>query len=82
MQILETVADDLAKQALAAYKRTGDEGILDRTGAVLGSSSQTLMEAYLTAVRIRRAEARARSLLARFDATAEDVPAEEGEERN
>ncbi|MGH1330547.1 MAG: hypothetical protein ACRBBK_06665 [Paracoccaceae bacterium] len=82
MQILEDVADDLAKQALAAYGRTGDEGILDRIGEVLGSSSQTLMEAYLTAVRIRRAEARARTMLADFEATVADVEAGEGEARN
>jgi hypothetical protein len=66
MQLLETLADDLAIEALAAAETSGDEHIVKRVGDVLGASSQTLEEAYLTAVRVRRAERRARELLAPY----------------
>lgn len=62
---LERVAGELADLALADAASTGDEKIVDVIGEILGSSSQTLQEAYLTAVRVRRAEARAREILAK-----------------
>jgi len=68
MQLLEVLADDLAREALAAAEVSGDTMIVDQVGEVLGASSQTLQEAYLTAVRVRRAEVRARALLAPFKA--------------
>lgn len=61
---LERVAGELADLALADEQRTKDENIVIEIGNMLGSSSQTLQEAFLTAVRVRRAEVRARSLLA------------------
>ena len=61
---LETVAGELADLALADQEASGDISIVDTVAKVLGSSSQTLEEAFLTAVRVRRAEARARALLA------------------
>ncbi len=63
-QYVDKVANELADMALADQKRTGDIGIVDVIGDVLGASSQTLQETYLTAVRVRRAEERARALLA------------------
>ncbi|WP_108484732.1 hypothetical protein [Oceaniglobus ichthyenteri] len=63
MKLLENLADELAREALSAAKKSGDDDIVTQVGNVLGASSQTLEEAYLTAVRIRRAEARARALL-------------------
>jgi hypothetical protein len=66
MQLLEDLADELAREALAASEISGDSVIVDQVGEVLGASSQTLQEAYLTAVRVRRAEKRARALLAPF----------------
>jgi len=60
---LERVAGELADLALADQAASGDEQIVENIGEILGSSSQTLQEAYLTAVRVRRAEARARKLL-------------------
>jgi len=66
MQLLEDLADELAREALAAAEVSGDTTIVDQVGEVLGASSQTLQEAYLTAVRVRRAEKRARALLAPF----------------
>ena len=64
MSYVDDVANDLADRALADALRTGDDKIVDQIGEILGASSQTLQEAYLTFVRVRRAEARARELLA------------------
>lgn len=61
---VETVAGELADLALADQAASGDIGIVDHIGEVLGASSQTLQETYLTAIRVRRAEARAREILA------------------
>ncbi|WP_341366247.1 hypothetical protein [Yoonia sp. BS5-3] len=61
---VDKVADELADLALADQEATGDIGVVDMIGDVLGASSQTLQETYLTAVRVRRAEARARAILA------------------
>ncbi|PJI92014.1 hypothetical protein BC777_0856 [Yoonia maricola] len=61
---VERVAGELADLALADAAASGDQNIVDTIGEILGSSSQTLQEAFLTAVRVRRAEARARELLA------------------
>ncbi|MEL7179475.1 MAG: hypothetical protein AAFN63_06545 [Pseudomonadota bacterium] len=60
---LERVAGELADLALADMMRSGDDRIVETVSEILGASSQTLQEAYLTAVRVRRAEARARELL-------------------
>ncbi|RVT85841.1 hypothetical protein DXV76_08855 [Rhodobacteraceae bacterium CCMM004] len=64
MSILERLADELAQEALAKAEALDDEGIVQRVGEVIGASSTTMEEAFLTAVRVRRAEARARQLLA------------------
>ena len=61
---VEKVAGELADLALADQAISGDIGIVDLIGEMLGASSQTLQETYQTAVRVRRAEARARALLA------------------
>lgn len=61
---LEKIAGELADLALADEKRSDDEKIVAEIAEIVGSSSQTLQEAYLTAVRVRRAEKRARALLA------------------
>ena len=60
----ERVANELADMALADERVSGDDKIADRIGELLGASSQSLQEAYLTAVRVRRAERRARAMLA------------------
>ncbi len=64
MQIIETLADELAQDVLAAIEKTGNDKMADQISEVIGASSQTMQEAFLTAVRVRRAEARARALLA------------------
>jgi len=64
MDMLEQVADALAQDTLEAVRKTGDESIVDEVKKSIGASSTTLEEAFLTAIRIRRAEARGRALLA------------------
>ncbi|PVA08257.1 hypothetical protein [Thalassorhabdomicrobium marinisediminis] len=64
MALLDDMADEIAQLALEDEARTGSETIVKEVGEILGSSSQTLQEAYLTAIRVRRAEKRARDLLA------------------
>jgi len=62
---LERVAGEIADLAIADEVASGDINVIDQIAKVLGSSSQTLEEAFLTAVRVRKAEARARELLER-----------------
>lgn len=73
----QKTADELADAALLEEKLSGDEKIADRIGEVLGASSQTLEEAYLTSIRVRRAEKRARKMLsdaaAKREATATEA---------
>ncbi|SEW07155.1 hypothetical protein SAMN04488515_0913 [Cognatiyoonia koreensis] len=64
MNYTEETANELADLALAEAEASGSPKIVDQIGELLGASSQSLQEAYLTAVRVRRAEARARELLA------------------
>ncbi|MEM9638075.1 MAG: hypothetical protein AAGA94_10560 [Pseudomonadota bacterium] len=63
MGIIEDVADELALESLKIINATGDDAFVQRIADTIGGSSQTMEEAYLTAVRVRRAEQRARELL-------------------
>ena len=60
----ENAANEIAELALADELLTGDEKIVQVIAEIMGASSQTLEEAFLTSVRVRRAEKRARELLA------------------
>jgi len=64
MALTEDMADEIAQLALADEKRSGDKTIIAQVAEILGASSLTLQEAFLTSVRVRRAERRARKLLA------------------
>ncbi len=74
MAYTEDKANEIADLALAEAHESGDETLIDRIGVVLGASSQTLQEAYLTAIRVRRAEARAFGLLAESKAKRQPKP--------
>ena len=63
MGIVEEVADELALESLKIINATGDDAFVQRIADTIGGSSQTMEEAYLTAVRVRRAEQRAREML-------------------
>jgi len=68
MDLAETLADKLTKETLEAIEKTGDEKLMAEMSDAIGASSPTMQEAFLTAVRIRRAEKRARVLLTEFKA--------------
>jgi hypothetical protein len=63
MGVTEDLADALAKDAIEAAETLGDEMLIDQIAKSLGDSSTTTQEAFLTAVRVRQAEKRARRLL-------------------
>ena len=63
MDALQKLSDDLAKDTLEVAERVGDDLLVDRISETLGSSSATAQEAFLTSVRVRRAEAKARQIL-------------------
>jgi hypothetical protein len=67
MQLLEDMADELALETLKRIDAGADDKIVAEVAQILGSSSQTLQEAFLTAVRVRRAEARAKQFFKDFD---------------
>lgn len=67
MGVTDDIADELAIEALALEQRTGDDKIVTKISEILGASSQTTQEAYLTSVRVRRAEKRARDYLAEMN---------------
>lgn len=62
MATLQEIADDLARDALAVAQDEHDP-ILAQITKVIGSSSNTLEEAFITAIRIRRAAARGRQVI-------------------
>ncbi len=66
MSILDTIADDLAREALALSEELEDEHIPEQVAKLIGTSSPTVEEAFRTAVRIRRAELRAKRMLAQI----------------
>ncbi|RBI87652.1 hypothetical protein DRV85_01665 [Rhodosalinus halophilus] len=63
MGVTEDLADALARDAIAAAEETGDERLIDEIAASLGDTSSTTQEAFMTSVRVRLAEKRARRLL-------------------
>lgn len=58
------MANNLAEECLAVQSEVGDDRLFMKVGDVLGASSQTLEEAFLTAVRTRMANDAARRFLA------------------
>jgi hypothetical protein len=57
------MANKLAEDCVKVQDETGDDRLFMELGDVLGTSSQTLEEAFLTAVRTRMAETKARAFL-------------------
>ncbi|WP_425090206.1 hypothetical protein [Tropicimonas sp. S265A] len=70
MGVIEDLADDLARDTIAAAEELGDEQLVRLVGEQLGASSSTMQEAYLTSVRVRQAELRARKYLEQVRAQA------------
>ncbi|MEE9426732.1 MAG: hypothetical protein V3V25_01170 [Paracoccaceae bacterium] len=67
MTYLESIADDLALKVLADPDNLEDNTAIDQMASVISSSSATLEETFLTAIRIRRAEIRANVALDKFN---------------
>jgi hypothetical protein len=65
MGVTEDLADDLALQVIKYVDASGDESVINEIVALLGATSQTAEEAFLTSMRVRRANIKARELLAR-----------------
>ena len=63
MGITEDLADELANEAIKYIDASGDEDIVDELVQVLGATSQTAEEAFLTSVRVRRANMKAKAML-------------------
>lgn len=63
MGVTEDLADQLALDVLKYIDATGDEQIVSDMVKVLGATSQTAEEAFLTSLRVRRANVKARKML-------------------
>ena len=63
MSSIDDMGFKLADAALQEAAQSGDEKLVDRIAAMLGASSQSLEEAFLTGVRVRRAENRALEMI-------------------
>jgi len=63
MSVTEDLADALAQDVIKALDLMGDEELINQVAGVLGASSQTAEEAFLAAVRVRRANIKARTML-------------------
>ncbi len=71
MSVVEDLADALAKDTIEASKKLDDPKLIDDVSEQLGALSSTSQEAYMTSIRIRLSEARARAFLERRLAAAE-----------
>ena len=64
MADISDIANRLAEDCIAVQDEVGDDRLFMKVGEVIGASSQTLEEAFLTAVRTRMADEKARAFLA------------------
>jgi len=63
MGVTEDLADELALDVIKYVDATGDDSIISEIVSLLGATSQTAEEAFLTSMRVRRANIAARKLL-------------------
>lgn len=63
MSITEDIADRLAQEAIAAAEQLGDDTLIAEVAKVIGAGSTTTQEAFMTAIRVRIAEKRARKFI-------------------
>lgn len=64
MSVVEDLADALAQDVIRAAQDLGDEDLIAEIAKAVGATSTTTQEAFMTAVRVRLSEQRARRLLA------------------
>ncbi|MEM6939290.1 MAG: hypothetical protein AAF943_02870 [Pseudomonadota bacterium] len=76
--VVVEMANKLAEECLVVQRETGNDRLFMKVGDVLGASSQTLEEAFLTAIRTRMANEQGRRFLEQelrnFRAQASDAP--------
>ena len=60
MRVVEELADNPAKDAIELANKLGNDDIIYETAKVLVATSSTMEEAYMTPIRVRLAERRAR----------------------
>lgn len=70
MSVVEDLGDALAQTTLEAMAHIDDDRFYEQVSRVVGASSPTLQEAFLTAVRVRLAERRGREFVAKALAAA------------
>ena len=63
MRVVEELADNLAKDAIELANKLGNDDIIYEMAKVLVATSSTMEEAYMTSIRVRLAERRARRFL-------------------
>ncbi len=63
MALVDDLADRLAEDVMRAMAELGNDRLYLDVGKVLGTSSPSLQESFLTSVRLRLAEARGRKFL-------------------
>lgn len=73
MSLLEDVANRVAAQTLELIEATGDEELEKKVAGEIGASSPTLQEAFTTALRILKAEARAQRYIKKVQENAGQV---------
>ena len=62
---LESLAAQLGADVMKAMDETGDQDLFMEVANTIGTASQTIEEAFLTDIRLRLAERKARQLLSR-----------------
>ena len=63
MRVVEELADNLAKDEIELANKLVNDDIIYETAKVLVATSSTMEEAYMTFIRVRLAERRARRFL-------------------
>jgi len=63
MGVTEDLADALARDTIAAMDKLKDENLITQVAKQLAATSTTTEEAYMTSIRVRLAERRARLYL-------------------
>ena len=63
MGVTEDLADGLARDTIAAMDKLKDENLITQVAKQLAATSTTAEEAYMTSIRVRLAERRARLYL-------------------
>ncbi len=63
MALTDDLADDLARETILAMERLNNDRLYVEVAKVLGASSTTMQEAFLTSIRVRLAERRGRQFL-------------------